>query len=366
MKLLYATSAVYPSTLANRLQTLAMAKEFHELLGERFVLGVRSFPNPPPPFSIVEVKGRRSLSIAFHYLKLIRREHITHIFCRESRLFFFLLLGIRLLRLHVTCIIELHAVEDSRRFWWSVRHADGIVVVADGIREYVRAGARRLPPVLVAPGAVDLARFDKLPTRQEARRILSLPEGDTIVGYVGSFGFIAPWDYNPWKGADVLLDAAKHLQEYTFVFAGGEPDEIAEVRRRYPEPNILLLGQRRVEEIPLILRAADVLVLPNKSGYVVSEQYTSPLKLFEYMASGTPIVASDLPSIRGVVSPNECFLFEPNDPSSLAHAIQSAIEDEQAARNRAGAARTTVLQRTWHNRAKAILDFMNSGTHRAV
>lgn len=364
MKLLYATSAVYPSTLANRLQTLAMAREFQELLGEDFRLGVSSFPPPHHGLPVVEIAGKRSILLAFRYLRFIQKEGITDVFCRESRLFFFLLLGIRFLHLPVRCVIELHAVEDSHWFWWSVRHADGIVVVAGGIREYVLSGVKKTLPILVAPGAVDLARFDKLPTRQEARRMLSLPEDGIIVGYVGSFGFIAPWDYNPWKGADVLLNAAKHLPEYRFVFAGGEPDEISEVRRRYPEPNILLLGQRRVEEIPLILRAADVLILPNKSGYVVSEQYTSPLKLFEYMASGTPIVASDLPSIRGVVSPNECFLFEPNDSSSLAHAIQSAIEGGQAAHNRAGAARTAVLQRTWHNRAKAILDFMNSGTHR--
>ncbi len=358
MKVLYATSAVYPSVLANRLQIVAMTKELQQLLGEHFTLGVSSFAQPPEDLSIVEIGGKKSWTMAFNYLRFIRREKVTHVFCRENRLFFFLLLGIRLLHLPVACVIELHTVENSYWFWWEVQHADGIVTITGGLRDYVRSGLRQTPPILVAPSAITLMRLENAITQEESRRKFGIPEKSIVVAYAGSFGFIAPWDYHPWKGVDVLLGAAVHVPEYQFVLAGGGPEEVDETRRRYPQPNILLLGQRTSEEVTEVLRAADVLVLPNKSGNIVSERYTSPLKLFEYMASGTPIVASDLPSIREILTSNECFFFKANDSLSLARALREAIEGRAEAGRRAQTARRAVARYTWHNRAIEILNFM--------
>src|SRR5207244_8507634 len=69
--------------------------------------------------------------------------------------------------------------------------------------------------------------------------------------------------------------------------------ELYRFKLRFDAPNVRVDGFIAPEQVPAFLAAADVLVLPNKKGNTESEQYTSPLKLREYMASGTPIVRSE-------------------------------------------------------------------------
>jgi glycosyltransferase involved in cell wall biosynthesis len=359
MKLLYATSASYPSELANRLQSAAMAREFKELLGSNFEFGVsESKAGVVKDTPVIEVGRGRSALLAFRYMRLIQHGHFTHVFCREDRLCFFLLLYLRLFCVPVKCVLELHNVNDSWRFWWTLRRLDGIIVVASGIKEYIEDRLSFHPPILVASGAVDLLNFEGLPSQEEARRMLNLPLNRRIAAYTGSFGFVPPWDYNPWKGTDVMLNAAPLLPSCAFVFAGGGQAEIVELKRRYPADNIVFLGHRAEKDIPTILQAADVLVLPNKSGYVESERYTSPLKLFQYMASGKPIVASDLPSIREIVGDEACFFFQPGDPHALASNVERALTDTATALEKAAQAHSKV--RSWRDRAGRILAFMET------
>jgi len=364
MRLLYATSNSYPSSLANRLQTLAMAKEFGSLLGDRFLLGVSAYgSSEPAPFRYRLMPGsQRSFMLAWRYAQLLRRERFTHVFCREYKLFLFLAIYMRVLGVRAHLILELHEIRDTFVFWLAVRSAGMIVTVARGIQE--RLLEQGIPAVrtLVAPAGVDPERFKDLPSRKDAKRALSLPENLPVVGYIGSFGFVAPWGYNPWKGADVLLKVAQQEQDLSFVFVGGEPDEIKVLRKLYPEANILFLGQRASSEVPLFMRAADVLVLPNKAGDIHSKRYTSPLKLLEYMASGTPVAASDLPSVRELLSEDECVFAAPDDAASLASAIRTILADPEASQMRAARAVERVRQQTWHARAERILAQMD---HRA-
>ena len=78
--------------------------------------------------------------------------------------------------------------------------------------------------------------------------------------------------------------------------------------------------------MPYWLKSADVLVLPNKKGEKISERYTSPLKLFEYMASGRPMIVSDLSSLREIVSAETAMFVEPNDPQALVSGIRGVFD----------------------------------------
>ena len=177
--------------------------------------------------------------------------------------------------------------------------------------------------------------------------------------YVGSFGFVPPWDYYEWKGADIFLDAAERApQGWVFACAGGDKKEVEAIRERYKDARICLLGYVPPAEVPALMRAADALVIPNKRGEAGSDLYTSPLKLFEYMASGVPIIASDLPSLREVVSEHEVTFFEPNDAAALVDAARHVFENEKSAWRRAGQARQLVERYTWSARAERILRFL--------
>jgi glycosyltransferase involved in cell wall biosynthesis len=109
-------------------------------------------------------------------------------------------------------------------------------------------------------------------------------------------------------------------------------------------------------EVPFWIRACDVATIPwpwnDFSAY-----YTSPLKLFEYMGAGTPIVASDLPSLREVLRHGEnAWLVEPGNPEELAQGLQRILSDRILAQKLAQEARQDVVQYSWQKRAATILN----------
>ena len=123
------------------------------------------------------------------------------------------------------------------------------------------------------------------------------------------------------------------------------------------DPRILIVGQRH-KEIPLYLKAADLLVLPNTAKETVSRHYTSPVKPFEYMASGRPIIASDLPSIRYVLNEKNAVLVPPDNPEAFAGAIIDLLNNHTHAEAIATMALRDVQQYSWSNRARSIINFI--------
>jgi glycosyltransferase involved in cell wall biosynthesis len=161
-----------------------------------------------------------------------------------------------------------------------------------------------------------------------------------------------------WKGAQTLCEAAQFLSDtIQVIVVGGEPHQVESFKSRYPK--ILFLGFVPYEKIAHIQAAADVLVLPNTGKDAVSQKFTSPLKLFTYMASGKPIVASDLPSIREVLDDQACYFVTPDDVQALAQGVEHVLRDTDAAQ-KAARAKTLVTSYTWDMRAQKILAAIQS------
>ena len=118
------------------------------------------------------------------------------------------------------------------------------------------------------------------------------------------------------------------------------------------------IGWRKHSLIPLYLRAADLLVLPNKKDGDLSEFYTSPLKMFEYMAAGKPIIATDLPSLREVLNEQNAFFVVPGDSVALARGITMVLNNAMLADRISRQALQEVKNYTWDIRAQQILDFI--------
>jgi glycosyltransferase involved in cell wall biosynthesis len=230
-----------------------------------------------------------------------------------------------------------------------------VIAISAGLRDDLLALG--VPPerLLVAPDAVDPARFSALPARQAARAALGLPPHGPIVTYTGHL--------YPWKGAHTLARAARHLPPDALVcIVGGTPADGAAFRaflERKGLSGVHLAGYVPPAEVPRWLAAADVLVLPNSGTEAISARYTSPLKLFEYMAAGRPIVASDLPSLREVLADGQnAVLVPPDDAPALAGAIRSLLADPARAARLAAQGRADVAGRTWDARARAIAGFV--------
>jgi glycosyltransferase involved in cell wall biosynthesis len=117
---------------------------------------------------------------------------------------------------------------------------------------------------------------------------------------------------------------------------------------------IVVTGQVAPADVLPRLAAADVLVLPNTAS-AISERYTSPLKLFEYLTLGRPIVASDLPAIREVLADGRtALLVPPGDPRALAHALTRVATDDALAMRLGAAAAALASEYTWARRAERL------------
>jgi glycosyltransferase involved in cell wall biosynthesis len=242
--------------------------------------------------------------------------------------------------------------------------ADGVICITDATRRLlagttkrpismitIRSGARVGGDDTAAPGAAN-GRGDDATGSERTRE----SSGTRTVMYVGQL--------LPWKGVEVLVQAMAELPPHIHCeVVGGDSagQRVAELsalaRDAGVGDRIAFRGFVPHGAIGAAYRRADCLLLPN-SRTVIGGFCSSPIKLFEYMASGVPIVASDLPSIREVLSHNEnAVLVEPDSPRALAAGIRTVLEDSALASRLAARARREVPEFSWDRRTDRLVDF---------
>jgi glycosyltransferase involved in cell wall biosynthesis len=229
----------------------------------------------------------------------------------------------------------------------------GVAAITHGLREDLeRLGVPREKTVVLAD-AFDPRRFAAAPDRDAARVKLGLDPERKLAVYTGHLF--------PWKGASVLVAAAASA-DFDVLIVGGRDDDRA---RLAAEARVL--GSDRVTfvppvpplEVPDYLAAADVLVLPNSARERISERYTSPLKLFEYLAAGRPIVASNLPSLREILADGiHARLVPADDAAALRRGIREVLGDPSLATRLAAAAAAESRRHTFDARAARLIEFV--------
>lgn len=226
-----------------------------------------------------------------------------------------------------------------------------MVVITQKLKDsFVKSG---IPSknILVAPDGVDFEMFDIQLSKERAREKLGLPQDKKIILYTGHL--------YKWKGIDVLTEAAGKLDKGTLVYlVGGMEKDIQKLKNK--ESAAKIVGHRPYDEMPVWLKAADVLVLPNSSKEEISKNWTSPMKLFEYMSAKRPIVASNLPSVREILGEKNSLLVEPDDPAALAEGINKVLSDPAFSERVSAEAFKDVQGYTWPERVKNILSFFSA------
>jgi glycosyltransferase involved in cell wall biosynthesis len=125
-------------------------------------------------------------------------------------------------------------------------------------------------------------------------------------------------------------------------------------------------GQVEPARVATLLDDADVLVLPN-TATSISARYTSPLKLFEYLAAGKPIVASDLPAFREVLQDGiTAVLVAPGDGAALGRGIRRLLDDAGLAARLARAAFDAAADYSWDRRAERLERVLEAAGARTV
>lgn len=237
------------------------------------------------------------------------------------------------------------------RVW---RDADGYVTITAGLAQELSARHGSRPRVVVVPDGArpeDGVRLKDEETRPYSGDRENEP-GLPLVAYAGHL--------YPWKGVEILLEALALVSSSRGLIVGGHPAEpdLARVKaaaaRLGLDPRVTFTGLVEPARVAGFLRQADVLVLPNPAS-AISSRYTSPLKLFEYLAAGRPIVASDLPAVREVVHDGqEALLVPPGDPRAMARAITRVLEDSALAGRLAQAASELASHYSWGRRAERL------------
>jgi glycosyltransferase involved in cell wall biosynthesis len=252
---------------------------------------------------------------------------------------------------------EAHSWPNSkeRLYYYFLKDVDGIICNSRGTLErHKKSGLKEL---MVASNGVDLNEFESKKSREELRTELALPMEKKIVMYVGHL-------YG-WKGVDTIIKAAELMkcdEDILFVMIGGVDEDILTYRNILKNKkirNVLLLGRKKKHTIPRYLKSADILLLPNSAISTESIEYTSPLKMFEYMASGVPIVASSLPALREVLNDGNSVLVKPDDAEDISQEIKELLGAEEKGIEIAKQAVIDVQEYSWRKRAEKIIKYID-------
>ncbi len=238
-----------------------------------------------------------------------------------------------------------------------LRRADAVVVVSQWLADWV--GSKGVPGgrIHVLPNGVAERLFRPDHSGSRVRHRYGL-DAKRVVGYVGSF--------QPWHDVETLFKAFERLYrqdaDLRLLLVGHGPrvEALQDLGRRLGVgPAVVFAGSVPHEAVPDFIDAMDVAVAPygRHGGF-----YFSPLKLFEYMAVGTPVVAAGLGQIEETIRHGETgLLYSAGDLESLCHALNTILESPGLGLQLGQAARRKVLsEHTWRRVASRVAEVASS------
>ncbi|NQU60322.1 MAG: glycosyltransferase [Rhodospirillales bacterium] len=264
-----------------------------------------------------------------------------------------------------------------------LHHAHLVVTVSETLKkELINRGVEK-SRIVTYPNGVDTNLFDPGRFSQtdisELRKNYGIAKGSLVVTFVGTFG--------PWHGAEIFADSLNKIfkadpnwleaHKVNFMFIGdGVRRKVVEELTSDAEIKkfVTITGLIDQEETPLYLAASDILVSPHVRNPDGSPFFGSPTKLFEYLSSGRPVIASDLGQIGDVLGgcphvsvlgdggeePTKGIsgiLVQPEDVGELADAVKFLVENPEWRKVAGRNARFLALDRyTWDHHVGAILD----------
>lgn len=353
----YVTGTVLQEDAAHARQIDAMCRAFAARLGGDFAL-IRPIEGTPSS-SVIPVHavgtGRlprwmRQIRIAIWAAMRLDRRRSPVIFSREF------LIAAALWLAGYRVVLELHQLPRPVILavlrWLAAPRRFGILAISHGLEADLR---RHLAGTCDLCACHDGGFPEEHPTldqdeRNNIRAKLDVPAAAPLAVYTGSL----------YKGRDAQSfdRLAAAFPDVVFVMVGGRGALLEALRTHYGDlPNVRCVGQKSGAETRLIQAAADILLFPLTRSNPLW-RYTSPLKLFEYMAAGRTLVASNIGSVGEILNETNAYVFDGDDEESMSAAFGRALtasEDERAAKQ----ARCLELIReryNWHRRVAFILD----------
>ncbi len=261
--------------------------------------------------------------------------------------------------------VELHNLPSIRfrinRQIRILKKCAGVIALTKVMKNELIINNLKNESILYEPDAVDTDQFKIKIEKNDARRILKLPTNIKIFLYLGNFHTLGNE-----KGIPEILKSINYLkleEEYRIYIVGGPLDRVKKYMEIIHEykidiDKIVFLGRQEVKTVPIWLRSADILLMPHPNT-IFYQKYVSPLKLFEYMCSKNPIIASNLPSIQEILEHKKnSYLVDAGSFESIAKGIEFIIRDKKFSSKIAKKAFNDVDNFSWFRRGKRINKFI--------
>lgn len=232
-------------------------------------------------------------------------------------------------------------------------HADAVFVVSSFLKKCLIESGIPKSKIYLTPNAVSEKVFDEDYSANIIRQKFKL-NGKKVIGFVGGF--------YPWHGLDFLLKAISNVERKInniclfLIGEGPERETLKQMSKKLKICTELIFpGSVAYVELPKYIKAMDICVMPG------SNNYGSPMKIFEYMAMGKPVVAPRLAPIEDVINDNvNGMLFQQNDSSSLEGCLLELINNDEKRKRIGQEARKTVfLRHLWKHNAEKVIQAYN-------
>ena len=242
---------------------------------------------------------------------------------------------------------------------WCLRECTGLVFISSHFQQQAEAAYGRIAPSVISPNAADLAHFD--PARFDSVRLRAERglQQRVVCGFIGSFAH--------WHGVDTFVDAIAlrlgEAPELALVLVGDGrrlPAVRALVAERGLAGRVLLPGRVAHDQIASWIACMDYAVLPD------SNDYGSPMKLFEFMAMGVAVVAPDYAPVAEVIDEGRTGWLFPRRQTDACVQRVLALATQASERQRVGAAARAYIirERQWRNNAEQLLTLIPAGAAR--
>lgn len=238
---------------------------------------------------------------------------------------------------------------------WTINNANAVITICPELFNYVKENYPEKKQWLIENVADNSTVFgEKERSNLDIRQANGL-NGKTVILYSGTF--------EPYQGIDLLIDASeKVIPDFSgvkFVLVGGHDNQIAHyrdiIKSKKLDEYFIFAGQVKPDEVPGYLEAADILVTPRIEGN------NTPLKIYEYLRSGKPIVATRHITHTQVLSDDVAVLTDIN-AASFADGLMAILKDDSQRKKIAGNARRLADEKysyeVYVEKTKSIYDYL--------
>lgn len=373
MKILYVAASPIPSQAANSVHVIKMANALANAGHKTILVSAEYCRNEPPPctddgmaayydvgtgFNLYRTQGmlRGKIGAILHTLQvwllyLRFQPELVYSRCYFTAFFFSLL--------RIPVVFESHNDYEkgspTEKLFSTMAPRPSltrIVVISQALKEhFIKTYDIPADKILVAADGADESPETSCP--------LERTTGTTQIGYVGHL--------YPGRGIDIIIALAERLPDIGFHIIGGTAPDVAHWSAQAAKhPNLVFYGHTPHKKATQYLQSLDILVAPYQKKVTVSggvgdtSRWMSPLKIFEYMAAGKPIVCSDMPVLHEVLTPEvNCLLCPPENVDAWAATIDRLVADK-GLRDKLGtqAKQDLVTKYTWKARARRLLSVL--------